>query len=94
MAYEEHYEKGKARVATEARADLTIRDAQGGLVREGATIAQYMGRHRTCRVRWGHHYRIMKRRTQPETLIHFCVSPDCELTGEQLHGPHPKHRES
>jgi hypothetical protein len=48
----------------------------------------FIQKHRGCRIQWGHWYRVMTRRTEPESLV-----LKCRNCNEQLHSriPHPRH---
>jgi len=58
-----------------------IIDAEGNTIQEAETSLWlvFMNLHRRHRVHWGDHYRVMKRRRDPESLVLKCK--DC---GHQL----------
>jgi len=64
-----------------------IQSADGTIRKEGGeeVLRAYHSYHRSCRVWWGDHFRVMKRRSDPQTLMLKCKNRDCERHGETLH---------
>lgn len=67
---------------------MRIVSASGELIDQGdrdLVLRRYLARHRGCKIWWGDHFRVMKRRRDPETLMHKCKQKYCKWSGEQLH---------
>ena len=74
----------------------SIRSAEGDIVFEDLpqkTLQEFHRRHSQCRIVWGHHYRVMKRRTDPPEVVHECRQKECPRKGEVLWAAHPNGEE-